>query len=87
MKTLTSFILLTIIIICNYSRSLYGQNNIRSFMLDPSQNFYEIQQQAIDYFEIHGKGRGSGYKQYKRWEYRVSPKVYPSGDMSLFFND
>jgi hypothetical protein len=32
----------------------------------------EIQQEANTFFKTKDKGRGSGYKQYKRWEYHDS---------------
>lgn len=50
-------------------------------------NFYDIQREANEYFSKAGKGRGTGYKHYKRWEYRVESKVYPSGDLSLVNTD
>lgn len=38
--------------------------------LDPSTDDFEtIQQQVESYFEDRFRGRGSGYKQWKRWEY------------------
>lgn len=32
-------------------------------------NFFEVQREAEKYFENRDQGRGSGYKQWKRWEY------------------
>ncbi|MGQ0826921.1 MAG: PKD domain-containing protein [Bacteroidota bacterium] len=37
-------------------------------MEDPSANFYDIQKEANAYFAVHGTGRGTHYKQFKRWE-------------------
>ena len=47
-------------------------------------NFYTIQKSFNDYWrdnDITVKSRG--YKVFKRWEYHVAPRVYPSGDLSL----
>ena len=44
-------------------------------------NFYEIQEAAEKYFQDHGTGRETGWKQYKRWEWFMEPRVYPSGEM------
>ncbi|MFA5417038.1 MAG: PKD domain-containing protein [Bacteroidales bacterium] len=49
-------------------------------MQDPGVNFYDVQQEANLWFESHKKGKGSGYKQFKRWEYLTEQRVYPSGD-------
>ncbi|MDF2454571.1 MAG: C-terminal target protein [Cytophagaceae bacterium] len=38
-------------------------------MNDENVNFYDVQREAESYFAIHGTGRGTGYKIYKRWEY------------------
>jgi len=53
-------------------------------MHEPGRNFYEIQAAFNEYF----KGKdinepGIGYKPFKRWEDFVSPRVYPSGDLSV----
>lgn len=51
---------------------------------DSSKNFYEIQSAANAYFNsIDLNQKGTGYKPYKRWEYFVEKRVYPSGDLSL----
>ncbi len=53
-------------------------------MQEPGRNFYEIQAAFNAYWkdkDITEKGRG--YKPFKRWEYFVEPRVYPSGDLSL----
>lgn len=44
-------------------------------------NFYEIQKEANQYFEENGTERGSGYKQYKRWEEYMEPRVFPDGEL------
>ncbi len=44
-------------------------------------NFYRIQQKFNEYFTGRDKGRGTGYKQFKRWEEFMAPRVYPSGKL------
>ncbi|MBA2610692.1 MAG: T9SS type A sorting domain-containing protein [Bacteroidetes bacterium] len=50
----------------------------------PGANLYEIQKEFYQFFE--GKDvtiKSTGYKAFKRWEYFVKPRVYPSGDLSV----
>ncbi|MCD4772071.1 MAG: PKD domain-containing protein, partial [Bacteroidales bacterium] len=49
-------------------------------MKDLSVNFYDVRETANNYFETHPKGKGSGWKQYKRWEYFTEQRVYPTGE-------
>ncbi len=49
-------------------------------MKDQRVNFYDVQKAANEYYETHDKGKGSGWKQFKRWEYLTEQRVYPSGD-------
>ncbi|WP_196886430.1 VPS10 domain-containing protein [Aureivirga sp. CE67] len=39
----------------------------------------EIKNSANEYFELHGKGKGSGYKHYKRWEYMAYQEMDSDG--------
>lgn len=45
-------------------------------------DFYEIQDAVNDYYKDRDKGRGSGYKQFKRWEWLMAPRAYPSGKLA-----
>ncbi len=49
-------------------------------MNDPSVNFYDV----VDAFNQHWEGKsvekGRGWKQFKRWEAFMEPRVYPSGN-------
>ncbi|MBV1922901.1 MAG: hypothetical protein KUG68_02615, partial [Flavobacteriaceae bacterium] len=40
---------------------------------------FEIQEVAEAYFEVKGTGKGSGYKQFKRWEYNSLHSMNESG--------
>lgn len=52
-------------------------------MKDHSVNFYSVVQAAETYFEVHGKGKGSGWKDFQRWVNDNEYKYYPSGDRSV----
>jgi photosystem II stability/assembly factor-like uncharacterized protein len=51
-------------------------------MNDPNeQDFKKIQGEFNDYFQNRDKGRGTGYKQFKRWESFVGPRIGRSGQL------
>jgi hypothetical protein len=53
-------------------------------MNQPNANFYDVQKSFNDYWkdkDVTVKSRG--YKVFKRWEYMVEPRVFPTGDLSL----
>lgn len=53
-------------------------------MSKPDANYYEIKTAFDAYFSDKDiTERGNGYKQFKRWEYLVAPRVFPSGELSL----
>ena len=43
--------------------------------------FYDIQKEVESYFANRDKGRGSGYKQYKRWAIFAEERFSPSGEI------
>lgn len=46
---------------------------------DPYANFYDVKKEADNFFKTHSTGKGSGFKQYKRWEYEMIRKVDEKG--------
>ncbi|MBK7407048.1 MAG: hypothetical protein IPJ40_02600 [Saprospirales bacterium] len=46
--------------------------------------FTEIQQDANLYYQTHDQGRGSGYKQFKRWEYLMNDRLDADGGLVNF---
>lgn len=51
-------------------------------MNDPNeQDFVKIQNEFNNYFQNRDRGRGTGYKQFKRWESFVEPRIGPSGQL------
>ncbi len=49
-------------------------------MLDSERNFYEVQEAFNEEWQGRSYERGKGWKQFKRWEYFMEQRVYPSGD-------
>jgi len=46
---------------------------------DLNVNFYDVQDAFNSYYKDRYKGKGSGWKQFKRWEYFMEQRVYPDG--------
>jgi len=79
-------LLLTISLFC-----LSWQSNAQAYLeliQNPKSNttLQEVQQLAEAYFSNKDLGRGSGYKQYKRWEYRMERLVNEDGLIKKNFN-
>ncbi|MBA3663782.1 MAG: T9SS type A sorting domain-containing protein [Bacteroidetes bacterium] len=52
-------------------------------MQDPNANFYDIVKEFDSYWKDRPYERGKGYKAFKRWQWFVEPRVYPTGNMKL----
>lgn len=52
-------------------------------MQDPNANFYEIQKTFNTYWSGKKIEKGKGWKQFKRWENFMTPRVFPTGEMSF----
>jgi photosystem II stability/assembly factor-like uncharacterized protein len=46
-----------------------------------TKNFNEIVRQVEEYYKTHDKGKGSGYKQFKRWEDFYKNRLSPEGNI------
>lgn len=68
-----------LVVLSILSTSLFAQEWINK-MLDQNVNFYEVQDAFYAHWQDKGYERGKGYKQFKRWEYAMEPRVYPSGN-------
>src|SRR5688572_4348274 len=51
-------------------------------MQDPSVNFYDLRQEFEKHWKNRPMERGKGWKQFRRYEYFMEPRVYPTGDRS-----
>ncbi|MCB2219049.1 MAG: hypothetical protein KQI35_01550 [Bacteroidetes bacterium] len=49
-----------------------------------TKDFKEIQNKVEDYFSDKDKGQGSGYKQWKRWEYMNEHRLMPDGSITNY---
>ena len=53
-------------------------------------SFYDIQQSFNDYWDNKSYEKGKGWKQFKRWEWFMEPRVYPTGKLpnpALTYNE
>ncbi len=80
--------LLLVFLSCTYISS-YAQD-YQKMISENSHRLSEIQEEAEKYFEINGTGKGTGYKQYKRWEYFAMKQLDINGfvkDPNYLFNE
>ena len=68
-------------ILCAGSNFSFGQSWVDT-MLDTSANFYTIQNSFNKYWEGKTIERSKGWRQFKRWEDFMTPRVYPSGNLN-----
>ena len=92
-KKITAFLFLIVfgtIINTGISQTLSGTTNSEilpdtsdypywwEMMQDPEVNFYDTQRAFYKYWE-NREIKGGGYKQFKRWEYRMERRILPDG--------
>lgn len=77
MKKVIALLFLTIL----FSNS-FAQKWVE-MMGDSNANFYDIQREFEAYWKDRPYERGKGYRAFKRWEWFVGQRVYPTGDMKL----
>ncbi|MDP1622364.1 MAG: hypothetical protein Q8M08_08485 [Bacteroidales bacterium] len=62
---------------------LMGQNSVSDLYLNAgTDDFATIQNTMEQYFEGRDQGRGSGYVQWKRWEYLAERRLTPDGKVA-----
>ncbi|MEI8136241.1 MAG: T9SS type A sorting domain-containing protein [Bacteroidota bacterium] len=65
------------------SKSFFAQDWV-DMAAKPNANLYEIQKEFNKFFaEKDLTVKSTGYKAFKRWEYFVGPRVYPTGNLSV----
>lgn len=69
------FTLLFIVLIC---QSSFPQEYVK-LMEKQDANFYDIQASFNNFWDGKTYVKGKGWKQFKRWEYFMEPRVYPTG--------
>ncbi|MDI9339862.1 MAG: T9SS type A sorting domain-containing protein [Sediminibacterium sp.] len=78
MRRLNTFFILTF-----FSVRFFAQH-WSTLLEQPGANFYTVRTGFNNYFATHDSTeKGKGWKQFKRWEYFMEPRVYPSGDLTL----
>lgn len=80
--------LLLVFLLCAHTTS-YAQE-YKKMIAENSHRLSEIQEEAEKYFENNGTGKGTGYKQYKRWEYFAMKQLDVNGyvkDPNYLFNE
>lgn len=74
-------IALSILILFN-ALFLFAQDQPWFLMMqDPNVNFYDVQAAFNKAWKDKTPGKGQGYKQFKRWENFMEPRVYPTGKL------
>ena len=58
---------------------LHAQKWLEMWKDPQGATFFDIQKEFNEYFETHEPGRGTGYNQFKRWEYYMEPRVGEEG--------
>ncbi len=76
---------LTVFLTLLLSATTFAQNTPEwaNMMRDPNANFYDVQASFNAYWNGRTIEKGKGYKAFKRWEYYMAPRVYPSGNLTL----
>jgi len=84
MKFFTVLIMLLAAFSINAQQSLTQETSEdrhwSDLMKDENVNFYDVQASFNEYWEGREVTKGSGFKQFKRWEWFMEPRVYPSGE-------
>ncbi len=72
-------------IFCVVYTNIHAQT-IDDIIRDPSNNYFIIKQKAEAYFALRGTV-GTGYKEYKRWEFLTKNNIEPDGTLPDFVNN
>jgi len=83
LKLKTNILCLTTILSVFFSVKISSQNAREEFyfleVLRTTHNFKEIQKEVETFYSNHSTGKGSGYKQWKRWESFYKNRLLPDG--------
>jgi PKD repeat protein len=78
-----------VIIFCLVNSSSNAQEYVR-LMNDQNANFYDIQNSFNNHWQGKSYEKGKGWKQFKRWEWFMEPRVFPTGKLpnpALAYNE
>ncbi len=59
--------------------SSFAQEYYFTEVLQETHNFYEIQEKVEKYYQNRDKGKGTGYKQWKRWQHFYKNRIMSDG--------
>ncbi len=71
----------TLILLAMLSLGSMGQMHMEVLNRSQTKSFDEVVQQVEDHYRDRDKGIGSGYEQFKRWEYYHSTRLGPNGEV------
>jgi PKD repeat protein len=61
----------------------YKAQKWTELMQNPNANFYDIVKEFDEYWKDKPYEKGQGYKAFKRWQWFMEPRVYPTGDLKF----
>ncbi|MCF8244873.1 MAG: hypothetical protein K9J37_09110 [Saprospiraceae bacterium] len=76
----------TLLVFCLFTFQGFGQSTSPLWMTawdSPNVNFYEIQNDFQNYWATRAYSKHKGYKPFKRWEAYMTPRVFPTGNLTL----
>ncbi len=76
MKLIFNLFLISILIIMGEIQGAYGQEWTQ--YVNTKDNYSTVINNIDQHFEKNGKGRGSGFKQYMRWRYKMDAAIHPN---------
>lgn len=82
-----TFFILAVLLLFSSSGSSQVDPSLWTTYYNPQGTFEEIQASFKEYWKDRTPEKGKGHKQFKRWESYMTPRIYPSGDMSLPSNN
>lgn len=62
-----------------FVKTSFAQEHYFITVLQQTNNFYEIEEKVENYYLYKDKGKGSGYKQWKRWQHFYKNRLMPDG--------
>jgi hypothetical protein len=71
---------IVLLLFCMVANHVLFAQNIDAILRDPSNNYYTIKQKAEAYFAQRGTV-GTGYKEYKRWEFLIKNNIAEDGTL------
>ena len=81
MRKLSLLVVLTFSLLCVKPETVYAQYYLELLQKGEITNYYELENKVEEYYSDKSKGKGSGYKQWKRWSMENSSYKDSEGEM------